>query len=711
MSQGTADIPYMSKELSWLSFNERVLQEAQNPSVPVIQRLRYLGIFSNNLDEYFRVRVADVSRLAEFSSSTEEKEGHKDLLTQIQQATLKLQTQFEQTYLDVLKTLRKRKIYLVNEQKLDPVQDATVAHIFNTQVLPELDPIILEPSTPFPEITDGLIYLAFRLACTNGSERYGIVEIPTDRLPRFIQIPQREGSRGIVFIVLENIIRHSLIKMFRGVYDIESAAAYTFKVTRDAELELGDGINQTLIDKISHSLKKRKLGDPERFVYDQAMPEDMLNVLTRRLNLDKYHSIMPGSRYHNAKDFMNFPSVGPAYLEFKPLETLQVEELAGFDGNIFDRIREQDILLNFPYHAFDPIIDLLKTAAIDPAVKTIHICLYRAAHNSRVVDALLSAKSNNKDVTAVVELQARFDEAANIDWARQLMEGGVKVIFGVPGLKVHNKLILIGRQEGGLKYYTHIGTGNFNEKTSRSYTDFSLLSHHQDIGKDVANIFDFISYNYRRHDYKLLLVSPHTNRSGFEGLIKQEITNAEAGLPAAITLKCNNLVDPSIVSLLYRASAAGVRVRIICRGMLSLVAGVKGVSENIQAISIIDRFLEHSRVYIFHNAGEPKYYLSSADLMTRNLDFRVEASVPVLDPLLQQRIQDVIDIQWCDNVKSRKLDADQTNSYRRYKINGKIRSQEVIHQYFSTGVLPDAVKRARKRWKKELIATSKRQSK
>ncbi len=694
---------FIDKELSWLSFNERVLQEAGNPKVPEIQRLRYLGIFSNNLDEFFRVRVADVSRLAEFSSASQDKERYKELLYRIQDSTRRLQNQFDQTYSEVLAALRKRKIYLVSEQQLDNDQRTTASEIFTQSVLPELDPILLESNKPFPEITDGMIYLAIKLTHSDNNYSYGIVEIPTDRLPRFIQIPKRKGGQGKVFIVLENIMRCELARIFRGVIDFVDAEAYTFKITRDAELELGDGINQSLLDRLSQSLRRRRHADPERLVYDAKMPKDLLDLLIKRLELNKYDSIMPGSRYHNAKDFMDFPAVGPNYLELKQLPTLPVPELDGYTGNIFNKIKETDILLYFPYQPFSVVVDLLKTAAIDPAVKTIQICLYRVAKNSKIVDALLSARRNNKEVTAVVELQARFDEAANIDWSQELTAGGVNVIFGVPGLKVHSKLILIGRQEGPvLKYYSHVGTGNLNEKTAGIYTDFSLLTYNQDIGQDLSKVFDFINYTYRRHHMQELLVSPHTNRAGITELIQTETENANQGLPATITLKCNNLVDQDIIEALYTASQAGVRIRIICRGMMSLIPGVPGMSDKIEAISIIDRYLEHPRVFVFHNAGQPKYFISSSDLMTRNLDHRVEVTTPILDPRLQKILNDIIDIQWCDNVKARILDEDQANTFRRYKINGKIRSQEIIHQYLQEGKLPDNVKSVRKRWDKEI---------
>ena len=694
--------PLIAKELSWLSFNERVLQEASDPNVPEIQRLRYLGIFSNNLDEFFRVRVADVSRLAAFSIKTEDKERYNQLLTDIQARALQLQKQFDQIYLDVLAALRKRKIYLINEQQLDNQQAAYVDELFETQLLPELDPIILHSPQSFPALVDGVLYLGVKIR-TGDNIVYSIVEVPTDRLPRFIQIPQRKHKKGKVFIVLDNIIRHCLPRVFRGVIDIDKVEAYTFKLTMDAELELGDGINQSLINKVATSLKKRQNSENlERFVYDSMMPKDLLDLLTRRLNLDKYDSLMPGGRYHNSKDFMGFPRVGPAYLEFTPLPQIPAPDIHAQDKNIFDSIRARDVLLYYPYHAFNTVIDLLKTAAIDPAVKKISISLYRVASDSRVVDALLSARSNDKEVTAVVELQARFDEAANITWSERLRDGGVKVIFGVPGLKVHCKLISIERQEGSVRrYYTHIGTGNFNEKTANVYTDFSLLTYDQEIGQDAVNVFDFISYTYRRHRYKKLLVSPLSNRSALSRLIGIEIDNARKALPAAITIKCNNLVDHDIIEQLYEASAVGVNVRVICRGMISLLAGVEGLSENIEAISIVDRYLEHARVYIFAHGGARQVYISSADIMTRNLDYRVEVTVPIADNKLQQRIVDIVDIQWCDNVKARELDPSLANDIRVIKSKGKVRSQEAIHRYLQEGKLPKAVQQFRSRREKQ----------
>ena len=712
MSKSELKMIFHEKEISWISFNERVLQEAEDPSVPEIQRLRYLGIFSNNLDEFFRVRVADVSRLAAFSASKEEKDRYKALLEIIQKRIKALGERFDEAYLGVLGALRKRKIYIVNEAQLDEYQSKTVEQIFKTQVLPELDPILIESTTRFPEIRDGIIYLAIKVVDNSDNIRYAIVEVPTDRISRFIQIPSRKGKRGKVFITLENIIRFGLPRIFRGVVDIKHVEGFTIKLTRDADLEVSERIDQSLIVKMEKSIANRRKGDPERFVYDRSMPDDLLQALRQGLKLSKYDSLMPGGRYHNSKDFISFPKVGPAYLELKSQPTIPLPELEQSSENIFHALRERDILLYYPYHSFDTVLDLLKTAAIDPDVKSIKVCLYRAAKDSRVIDALLSAKDNNKMVKAVVELQARFDEEANIDWAHQLTEGGVDVTFGVIGLKVHSKLIVIERKEGSeTKLYTHVGTGNLNEKTAGIYTDFSLLTYNQEIGSDVDKVFDFISCSYKRQRYQHLLVSPHTNRFGLTRLIRTETANALAGLPAEIIIKCNNLVDEKIIQYLYSASNAGVKVRIICRGMLSLVPGIKGLSENIEAISIVDRYLEHPRVYVFHNAGDPKYFISSADLMTRNLDFRVEVTAPIFDVRIKQQIQDILDLQWCDNVKARVLDKDQKNKYRKLKINGKIRSQEATYKYLKDGKIPLSVRQKSSKFDKELILKAKKRLK
>ena len=678
---------FIPRELSWLSFNARVLQEAADDSVPIIERLRYLGIFSNNLDEFFRVRVAEVRRLISVSTASN-KQQSKDLLTAIQDQVVILQKEFDKTYLKVLKGLRARRIYMINEQQLDSGQALFVQDYFTRVVLPELEPILLTESQPIPNLADESIYLAVDIL-SGEDYHYALVEVPTDRLDRFVEIPRKRGKGGKVFIVLDNIIRACLPQMFRGVMQIDAAAAYCFKFSRDAELEIDTGISQSLIDKMTSSLKQRRKADAVRFVYDAQIPPRLLDHLRDRFNFGKYDSLIGGGRYHNSKDFMSFPNVGPKYLEFKPLPPIRIPRLDGVES-IFDCIRARDVFLYYPYHPFDYVTDLLKTAALDPKVTTIKICLYRVAEDSRVVDALLNAVQNGKRVLAVVELAARFDEEANIGWARRLTDGGIKVIFGIGGLKVHSKILLIERSEGsGMRYYSHIGTGNFNEKTARRYTDFSLITQDQNVGKDIYNVFDFLQFNYKRPRYRQLLVSPHTTRTGIVELIDREIDNATSGYKASMTLKCNNLVDKQMVMKLYEASAAGVQIKLIIRGMCSLLPGVKGISDNIEAISIVDRYLEHPRVFVFYNRGEPKYLIGSADLMTRNLDYRVEVLCPILDRDAQKLIQDTLDQQWHDNIKARILDQHQANDLVASKKKAtRIRSQETIHRYLATGKLP-----------------------
>lgn len=702
---------FFPRELSWLSFNARVLQEAADRSVPLIERLRYLGIFSNNADEFFRVRVAEVRRLITVASGVD-RQRFKDLLAAILSRVVALQKEFDKIYLEIMEELASKRIYLINERQLDERQAAFVQAYFTDKVLPELDPILLRDGRPMPALNDESLYLAVDIR-SGDSYRYAAVEVPTDRLDRFVEIPQRKGVRGgKVFIVLDNIIRACLPQVFRGVFPVEEAQAYCFKLSRDAELEIDTGITQSLMEKMEKSLKQRRKADAVRMVYDGNMPPRLLEYLSARFRFGKYDSLMPGGRYHNSKDFMGFPNVGPKSLEFHPLTPVRVPRLDE-PGSLFDTIRDKDVLLYYPYHPFDYVIDLLKTAALDPAVTDIKICLYRVAKNSRVIDALVNAVDNGKRVLAVVELAARFDEAANLNWAQRLTDSGINVIFGITGLKVHSKLILIERKEGSaVRYYSHIGTGNFNEKTARIYTDFTLLTYDQQIGRDVFSVFDFLQYTYRRPDYKHLLVSPHSSRGGITSFIDQEIANARAGYRAEMTLKCNNLVDNQLVKKLYEASAAGVTVRLIVRGMCSLLPGVKGLSENIEAISIVDRYLEHPRVYVFYNRGNPRYLISSADLMTRNLDYRVEVMAPVYDNDAQNMIQNVLDQQWHDNVKARVIDRDQANQLlpTRKKV-ARIRSQESIHRYLSTGKLPRYPKSrmhvpAKRRRKKPVVPPS-----
>jgi len=678
---------YTPKELSWLLFNERVLQEAADQSVPIIQRVRYLGIFSSNLDEFFRVRVADVRRLVEFSSGVK-KEESTDLLNSIMSRVHELNNAYNKTYREILKELRKRKIFLINEVQLTARQSDFVRSYFENKVLPELSPIIVSEKKKFPYLKEGSIYFAVKIV-NKKQVSFAVLEIPSNRLDRFIPLPSRSKGRERVFITLDNVIRHCLKDVFMGAVPIETVEAYTIKVTRDADLELGDGISESLMEKMAASLKKRSKGEPVRFVYDEEIAEDLLKFLIKKIGLRKKDSLIPGGRYHNSKDFMGFPNPGASYLELKPLPPINYPALDK-NKNIFECVKKEDCLLYYPYNSFSYIIKWLRAAAIDPAVSTIKINLYRLASSSRVVDSLISAVENGKKVTVVVELQARFDEEANITWAERMTEAGVHVIFGVPGLKVHSKMLLFKRVEDGVaRLYSHIGTGNFNEKTASLYTDFSLLTYNQEIGRDVEKVFDFIQFAHRRYEFKRLLVSPFSNRSGLLKLIEREKKCAIKGQLSGIFIKCNNLVDKEVVDALYEAGQAGVKVKLIVRGMCSLIPGVEGMSENIKAISIVDRYLEHPRVFAFENVGKPLYYISSADLMTRNLDHRVEVSCPVYDKKLQKKIKLILDTQWSDCVKARVIDERQKNTISPRGNRKKIRSQEYIHKLLRREVKVD----------------------
>ena len=679
---------FFPRELSWLSFNARVLQEAEDPAVPLIQRVRYLGIFSNNLDEFFRVRVAEVRRLITVARGPE-RQAAKSLLQSIQREVAALQRRFDAIYTALMSELQKEKIYLINEKQLDEGQMAFVERYFRETVLPELEPILLDESLAIPNLADESLYLAVMIKIADG-DRFAVMEVPSEQLGRFIEIPRQKGRRrGTVYITLDNVIRACLAQVFRGVFAISSVSAYCFKFSRDAELELDPSINESLIEKMASSLKQRRRADAVRFVYDKTMPDALLNALRKSFGFGRYDSMIAGGRYHNSKDFLSFPNPGGKSLEFKPHAPVYLPEIDD-PASIFEVIRSRDVLLYFPYHPFDYIVDVLKTAALDPEVSAIKICLYRTAKNSRIGEALINALHNGKRVTAVVELAARFDEQANIEMAHRLTEAGVEVIFGIPGLKVHCKLFSIERREQGeIRYYSHIGTGNFNEKTARLYTDFSLLTADQTIGQDVAAVFNFLKFNYQLPSYTKLLVSPHSSRPGLIKRIDREIDNAKRGYRAMMTLKCNNLVDRQLTMKLYEASQAGVKIRLIIRGMCSLLPGVRGVSENIEAISILDRYLEHPRVYAFHNRGKPEYLMGSADLMTRNIDYRVEVLCPIEDPDLQQQLQDILDQQWYDNVKARVLDRRQSNALvTRGKTTPALQSQEMTHRYLATGKKP-----------------------
>lgn len=673
---------YEEKELSWLSFNERVLQEAMDKSVPLIERVRFLGIFSSNQDEFFKVRVSDVKRRILINEVHGGDDEAKVLLRAIQQKVMALGEAFDNTYKELLIALARHNIFLVNENQLsEPIQQ-WLRVFFKEKVLRHIIPILLNKEVnPVKFLKDEYTYLAVEMKKNGQVIQYALVEIPTDDLPRFFQLPPEGTRRKKQIIILDNVIRFCLDEIFKGFFDYDEIAAYAVKLTRDAEYGLSDQLDLSLLDKMSDGLKQRLTAMPVRFVYEREMPAAMISFLKLKLQISSYDAIMPGGRYHNFKDFIGFPNVGRDYLENPKLPALDCRDFDGF-VNAFDAISKQDILLYYPYHKFHHFTELVRQAAFDPAVSAIRINIYRVAKKSRIIHSLIDAANNGKKVTVVVELRARFDEAANIDWANILTDAGVKVVFGVPSLKIHSKLCLITRHENGEAVrYAHIGTGNFNEKTAKIYTDFSLLTRNPDITAEVEGVFEYIEYPYKRYKFNHLLVSPINSRRQLYRLIDNELTNAKAGQPSGIILKINNLVDRDLINRLYAASQAGVPIQMIIRGMCALRPGVPGLSDNIKVISIIDRFLEHPRVMVFHNKGTPQLYISSADWMSRNIDGRIEVGTPIYDERLKQRIMDILELQLSDTCKARVIDADQKNEYVKRGNRRKVRSQVAIYDY------------------------------
>jgi polyphosphate kinase len=674
----------INRELSWLAFNERVLQEAEDKSVPLIERIKFLGIFSNNRDEFFRVRVATLKRVLRHQKKAEELMGENPalLLDKIQKTVIDQQNKFEIVYQDILKELNRKKISILNEKQLSKQQGVFVKNHFKEKVMPSLFPIMLDPSAPFPYLKDKSGYLIVKLGRTGKEKKskFALIEIPTELQTRFVVLPKVKENNYI--ILLDDVIRYCLEDIFQN-FEHDYFEAYNIKLTRDAEIDMDNDISKSFIEKISKGLKARKKGQPVRLVYDSKISPDILEFIMKKIRLGKEDNPIPGGRYHNFKDFMSFPNVGTTDLIYKKIQPLKHPDLVN-QKSIFKAIKEKDVLVTYPYQSFDHIIDFLREASIDPKVQSIKITLYRVAKNSNVVKALINAIKNGKSVTAVIELQARFDEESNIFWANKLQEEGAKVIYGVPGLKVHSKMFSIARKENGkINYYTHIGTGNFNGDTSKVYTDHSLLTSDNRITEEVEKVFAFYEDNFKSGAYKHLLVSPFFMRKRLVQLINQEIRNAKAKKEAYITLKLNNLVDPEMIKKLYEASSEGVKIKLIVRGICSLVAGIKGLSDNIEAISIVDKFLEHSRVFIFCNAGDEKYFISSADWMTRNLDHRSEVAVPIYDKTIQLQLKKIIDTLWKDNTKARILGSKQNNEYRK-QPGKKVKAQEEIFNLFNT---------------------------
>jgi polyphosphate kinase len=684
---------YIDREKSWLTFNARVLQEAADQSVPLLDRLRFLGIFSNNLDEFFRVRYAAIRRMNIEKVNTESVLGGisaEKLLNDITDIVIEHQSESLRILSDIQDKLEKENIYIITENEINREQENFIKDFFIQKVSPAVVTIMLNDLEEFPLLRDTSGYLAVKLIMKPTKEtffdsflpkqeiKYAIVEIPKT-INRFVVLPSINEKQYI--ILLDDVIRYNLHSIF-NVFDYESISAHMIKITRDAQLEFDSDLSKSLLEKISDSVKERRVGEPVRFVYDQAIAKDTLEFLLKRMKIDSSDSIIPGGRYHNRRDYMDFPSLGRYDLLYKQNYALPIPGL-DLEGSILTKIKEKDYLLNAPYQSFSYVIRFLREAALDPKVVAIKITLYRLAKNSQIVSSLINAARNGKKVIVQIELQARFDEASNISYAEQMQTEGVQLIFGVKGLKVHSKICVIERKENELiKLYGFISTGNFNEVTAKFYTDVTLFTYNQKILKDANKIFDFFDVNYRIHRYKHLIVSPHYTRTRFYKLIDREILNALSGKNAYIKLKMNSLTDTIMIDKLYDASRAGVKVNLNVRGICSLIPGVKGMSENIEAISIVDNYLEHSRVYIFANEQNPEVFISSADFMTRNLDSRVEVTCPIYDEDIKKELIDMFAIAWRANVKARVHNGNLDNKYKKNKGEKPFRAQLEMYNYY-----------------------------
>ena len=680
------DLSLYNRDISWLKFNARVLQEAEDPDVPLIERIRFLGIHSNNMDEFFRVRYSFVRRLqlSTVKNHEDNLEGHSPgkLLKQLSKLVNEQQQLSQKIYEHLRGELAKESIEIISEQELTKKQAQFVRDVYRNQVSPALTNLMLSQAPEFPYLRDKGIYLAVRLM-KGDSEQFSIIEVPSGAMNRFIALP-KYGKQYIMY--LDDVLRYNLSSIFH-IFNYDSIEAHTVKITRDAELTLDDDVSKSFMEKVQKGLLERREGDPVRFVYDRNISEVTLNLLVDGLGISEFDGLIAGGRYHNKKDLVRFPNVGGPSLEHKKLPIIPHPALDE-DRSIISVLKKQDVLLFTPYHDFGKVIRLLREAAIDPKVRVLKVTLYRLASQSRIISALVNAAKNGKDVTVFIELQARFDEANNIKWTNMLRAEGIKVVSGVPGLKVHSKLTLIRRDEGKEKLvdYCVVGTGNYHEGTAKTYTDYHLLTSKKQITKEVRKVFTFIESPYKQYNYKHLLVSPNSTREGIFALIDREIAHARAGREAKFWVKINSVSDHEMIAKLYEASASGVSIRMIVRGINCIDFSNKALSGTIEAISIVDRFLEHTRAFCFHNNGQSEYYISSADWMTRNLNRRVEVTVPIYDDKIKRQLRDHFEILWKDNTKSRIFDANQSNAYR--KLNGpKIRAQLDMHAYVKKQLL------------------------
>ncbi|HEY4061479.1 MAG TPA: polyphosphate kinase 1 [Puia sp.] len=678
----------IARDISWLSFNGRVLQEAADPTVPLRERIRFLGIFSNNMDEFFRVRVATLKRMSEYSGKSRinmHMEISPDkILTDIQAIVLEQGEEFDTIWGGIRKELENEKIFLTTEKELDPTQQQFIQNYFEEEIRSNIIPLMVESIPQFPYLRDKSIYLGVVLSRQDNSmkRKFALIEVPSRVLGRFVILPSPAMDEHHIML-LEDIIRYNLRNIF-AYFGYDTYESWVFKVTRDAEIDIDNDVSTTLIQKIEKGLKNRRKGKPVRFVYDKEMDKGLLEYIIKRLNLSrKSGNLLPGGRIHNFRHFMDFPDVFPKKGQRKRPFT---HPLLLTTPRVTDVVLEQDVMLHFPYHSFNPVIDMLREAAIDPNVTTIKITCYRLAGNSKIINALVNAVRNGKHVTVMLELKARFDEEANLEWKERLEDEGVKVLIGIPNMKVHAKICLIKKRINNFTiHYGFVSTGNLNEKTARVYGDHCLLTSDRHIMADVNRIFNYLE-NWKEGPLalklcKTLIPCPTSLRKELLKMIARETKLARDKKPASITLKMNSISDEELIDKLYEAARAGVAIKMVVRGIFCMFSENSKFIIPVKAISIIDEYLEHARIFIFHNGGKEKVFISSADFMVRNLDHRVEATCPVLDETIRQELKEILDIQLSDNVKARWLDNELMNKYKRDHSEKKIRSQIEIYNY------------------------------
>lgn len=678
---------FINRELSWLSFNERVLQEANDINVPLLERLKFLGIFSSNLDEFFRVRVATNKRLLQLKK-TKEQPIHKseiiELLQDIHNKVIILQTKFNSIYDKILEDLAKNNISFLNEKQLNIEQKTIVRKYFNEDVINTIFPLILDGRRPFPFLRDNTIYLACKLQNSfSKAKKFVLIPLPTKLKKRFFIIPEKKAEVNVMFI--DDVIRANLDVIFKSL-DYDIFEAYTIKLTRDAELDIDD-VTSNILESMKNSLKLRKKGEPVRLIFDKDAPEDLLKFINLKLKF-KNNELIPGQRYHNFKDFISFPSVKKLELKYPTFKPLTIPEIDN-SKSYLDLISQKDFLISHPYQPFSYIIKFLREAAIDPNVTAIKTTLYRVAENSNVVNALINAVKNGKKVIVLMEIKARFDEEHNIFWSNKLKEEGATVLYGIPNLKVHSKMCLVYRREKKtVNIFAHIGTGNYNGDTSKIYCDHGIFTSNKKITSELHKVFEMIQkFEPKAYKFRQLLVSPVNFRTRLYQMIDKEITNHKKGLPAFIKIKVNSIVDQELIEKLYTASRAGVPIDIIVRGICCLVPGIQNQSRTINVISIIDNFLEHARIYVFCNSDDVKVYMGSADLMTRNIDNRVEVCFPLLQNNIKEDILKLIEIQLSDNTKARIIDSYQINEYKpKRKDAPEVRSQIAFYNYLKNKI-------------------------